>query len=210
MRIGVFVGLIFKSLYYNNCVCAVYSSNSTIRLYWVTEDMCVCYSLTECYRPNSADSWCGITDRHFVTWTVQFNTDICNAILIAVSRGLLCNITQYGTLLEHINPLNAELNAICHLVALLGGATIVVVSRLRVNTSSYHIFLHDTNDFSQLASTDRIIDLWKFKHWNSRCLCEYVKRFNNRLFSVKDQYISWMKSVAVSTCCIICVYWYCE
>src|SRR5215475_6437373 len=30
-------------------------------------------------------------------------------------------------------PLNAELNPICHLLALLGGATIVVVSRLRVN-----------------------------------------------------------------------------
>jgi len=29
--------------------------------------------------------------------------------------------------------LNAELNPICHLLALLGGATIVVVSRLRVN-----------------------------------------------------------------------------
>jgi hypothetical protein len=32
-----------------------------------------------------------------------------------------------------INPLNAELNPICHLLTLLGGATIVVVSRLRVN-----------------------------------------------------------------------------
>ena len=31
-----------------------------------------------------------------------------------------------------INPLNAELNPICHLLALQGGATIVVVSRLRV------------------------------------------------------------------------------
>ena len=31
------------------------------------------------------------------------------------------------------NPLNAELNPICHLLALLGSATIVVVSRLRVN-----------------------------------------------------------------------------
>ena len=30
------------------------------------------------------------------------------------------------------NPLNAELIPICHLLALLGGATIVVVSRLRV------------------------------------------------------------------------------
>jgi hypothetical protein len=31
-----------------------------------------------------------------------------------------------------INPLNAELNLICHFLALVGGATIVVVSRLRV------------------------------------------------------------------------------
>ena len=34
-----------------------------------------------------------------------------------------------------LNPLNAELNPIYHLLALLGGATIVVVSRLRVNIS---------------------------------------------------------------------------
>ena len=33
------------------------------------------------------------------------------------------------------NPLNAELNPICQLLALLGGATIVVVSRLRVKWS---------------------------------------------------------------------------
>jgi hypothetical protein len=37
------------------------------------------------------------------------------------------------------NPLNAELNPICHLLTLLGGATIVVVSRLRVKSISYHI-----------------------------------------------------------------------
>jgi len=36
-----------------------------------------------------------------------------------------------------LNPLNAELNPICHLLALLGGATIVVVSRLRVNGIHY-------------------------------------------------------------------------
>jgi hypothetical protein len=35
-----------------------------------------------------------------------------------------------------INPLNAELNPICHLLALLGGATIVDVSRLRVKNAS--------------------------------------------------------------------------
>jgi hypothetical protein len=41
-----------------------------------------------------------------------------------------------------INTLNAELNPICHLLALLGSATIVVVSRLRVNTSSGMISLY--------------------------------------------------------------------
>jgi hypothetical protein len=34
-----------------------------------------------------------------------------------------------------LNPLNAKLNPICHLLALLGGATIVDISRLRVNFS---------------------------------------------------------------------------
>ena len=34
----------------------------------------------------------------------------------------------------NINPLNAELNPICHLLTLLGSATIVVVSRLRVKS----------------------------------------------------------------------------
>ena len=40
--------------------------------------------------------------------------------------------TERGLRVIAINPLNAELNPICHLLALLGGATIVVVSRLRV------------------------------------------------------------------------------
>ena len=43
---------------------------------------------------------------------------------------LLC-ISHYTCFL--LNNLNAELNPICHLLALLGGATIVVVSRLRGN-----------------------------------------------------------------------------
>ena len=36
-----------------------------------------------------------------------------------------------------VYPLNAELNPICHLLALLGGATIIVVSRLRVKAPDY-------------------------------------------------------------------------
>jgi hypothetical protein len=49
-------------------------------------------------------------------------------IFLPYSSALLHNFCE-----EYINPLNAELNPICHLLALLGGATIVVVSRVRVN-----------------------------------------------------------------------------
>ena len=42
-----------------------------------------------------------------------------------------------------INPLNTELNPICHLLTLLGGATIVVVSRLRVKR-----YLHQSPNHS--------------------------------------------------------------
>jgi hypothetical protein len=34
---------------------------------------------------------------------------------------------------DHINPLNAKLNPICHLMALLGAHRILHVSRIRVN-----------------------------------------------------------------------------
>jgi hypothetical protein len=40
---------------------------------------------------------------------------------------------------QYFNPLNAELNPICHLLALLGGATIVDVSRLRVNSTLINV-----------------------------------------------------------------------
>ena len=44
----------------------------------------------------------------------------------------ICYTFLHILVLYTFNPLNAELNPICHLLALLGGATIVVVSRLRV------------------------------------------------------------------------------
>ena len=45
----------------------------------------------------------------------------------------MLDFRQYKIMTTAINPLNAELNPICHLLALLGGANIVVDSRLRVN-----------------------------------------------------------------------------
>ena len=38
------------------------------------------------------------------------------------------------TLINNLNPLNAELNPICHLLALLGTHPILHVSRIRVKT----------------------------------------------------------------------------
>ena len=49
------------------------------------------------------------------------------------------------TFITSINPLNAELNPICHLLVLLGDATIVVVSRLRVKNSKILSRLHTQN-----------------------------------------------------------------
>ena len=46
---------------------------------------------------------------------------------------MLLKLAYSCLLLSLFNPLNAELNPICNFLALLGGATIVVVSRLRVN-----------------------------------------------------------------------------
>ena len=50
------------------------------------------------------------------------------------------------------NPLNAELNPICHLLTLLGGATILVVSRLRVKTlTNFQVPRNARNFFKELS-----------------------------------------------------------
>ena len=56
-------------------------------------------------------------------------------ILSLVTLNTLINLK----IILSFNPLNAELNPICHLLALLGGATIVVVSRLRVKAENNFI-----------------------------------------------------------------------
>jgi hypothetical protein len=50
--------------------------------------------------------------------------------------------TKYSPVEMLLNPSNAELNPICHLPALLGGATIVVVSRLRVKCFRYMVYIN--------------------------------------------------------------------
>jgi len=41
--------------------------------------------------------------------------------------------TYHPQMCKHINPLNAELNPICHLLALLGAHPIFHISRIKVN-----------------------------------------------------------------------------
>jgi len=48
-------------------------------------------------------------------------------------------LPTYVLLFKAFNPLNAELNPTCHLLALLGSHHILHVSRIRVNISSVNL-----------------------------------------------------------------------
>ena len=58
----------------------------------------------------------------------------CPKTLVRNYHYMLHSNTEQCSFQLVLNPLNAELNPICHLLALLGVATIVVVSRLRVKS----------------------------------------------------------------------------
>jgi hypothetical protein len=87
------------------------------------------------------------------------------------------------------NPLNAELNPSCHLLALLGGATIVVVSRLRVN-----IFLSSLLILSRLLHITKLIVTYLF---NFLVTCMFLcSNFHSRILSMAH----WLM------CLLICLY----
>ena len=83
-----------------------------------------------------------------------------------------------------INPLNAELNPICHLLALLGGATIVVVSRLRVKTHFQRV-LQQTSPtlkivvpFTQRTKTCSLsppVNVCGYCSTVKMCMCPYIQ-----------------------------------
>jgi hypothetical protein len=56
-----------------------------------------------------------------------------NNILIKEQFGFRCNNSTNIAIYTLINPLNAELNPMCHLLALLGAHHILHVSKIRVN-----------------------------------------------------------------------------
>ena len=75
-----------------------------------------------------------------------------------------------------INPLNAELNPICHLLALLGCATIVVVSKLRVkdvfhNCTAFYPLNAELNPICHLlallgGATIVVVSRLRVKQWH--------------------------------------------
>src|SRR5215510_11389370 len=95
-----------------------------------------------------------------VTWCAERTTSLIIGVFVGFSR----------------IPLNAELNLICHLLALLGGATIVVVSRLRVNLL---FIFHEYFNLSMkhtLKSTTYLIHL-------------FIPQILNILHGIKFKYI---------------------
>ena len=62
-------------------------------------------------------------------YIASFST--CRDLLFAFSSNLLPLMTMYA-----FSPLNAELNPICYLLALLGAHHILHISRIRVNVDS--------------------------------------------------------------------------
>jgi hypothetical protein len=94
----------------------------------------------------------------------------------------------------NINPLNAELNPICHLLALLGGATIVVVSRLRVNIRDNSILCH--SDF--LVCYVSVKHLCIFKVQNTLCYKQVLLNNYVQVLHIIYKGVTYMK------------YWYME
>ena len=79
---------------------------------------------------------------------------------------------KFVILLSMFNPLNTELNPICHLLALLGGATIVVVSRLKVNALSFFSLLQSVSLYCPLkrnvhAPSQNVLP-WEMKNLTGR------------------------------------------
>ena len=78
-------------------------------------------------------SW--INKKHLYIFMNRYNLGAFTKLLKAIISFVMpvcLSVIPHAKIRLPLDPLNAELNPICHLLALLGGATIVVVSRLRV------------------------------------------------------------------------------
>ena len=83
-------------------------------------------------------------------WPVKFQAqgNAPHRVIFIICDLLHFSLIQTTVNVLKVNPLNAKLNPICHLLALLGGATIVVVSRLRVKHILYTCMFNMKDGFS--------------------------------------------------------------
>jgi hypothetical protein len=80
-------------------------------------------------QPLRSDAFCGVTE-----YFCEHQVGIMNFYIPCI----LTLLKPAGcVMLYHFNPLNAELNLICHLLALLGAHRILYVSRIRVNIQQF-------------------------------------------------------------------------
>jgi len=61
-----------------------------------------------------------------------------NAVLITTNEQQYLDVVLFISCHSAFNPLNSDLNPICHLLALLGAHHILHVSRIRVKLHIYH------------------------------------------------------------------------
>jgi len=62
----------------------------------------------------------------------SYENQFCTSFVFLLS--IFSGTLSIGKLMVYFNPLNTELNPICHLLALLGAHPIFHISRIRVNT----------------------------------------------------------------------------
>ena len=80
-------------------------------------------------------------------------------LCVWISVTALLSFYGFLTVLSHffsLNPLNAKLNPICHLLALLGAHRILHVSRIRVNLWSFVLLLDPSESFHE--------DSWRVRY----------------------------------------------
>ena len=65
-------------------------------------------------------------------WTVSKLIGLCAVDSVEIDRFVCCGQCRNLDFFIYLNPLNPELNPICHLLALLGAHHILHVSRIRV------------------------------------------------------------------------------
>ena len=81
--------------------------------------------------------------------------------------GLLDLATEFSrtTLLHGVNPLNAELNPICYLLALLGAHHFLHVSRIRVKSLILRLLMSYIYNISRLRINDLTLILLTWRKW---------------------------------------------